>query len=146
MRRIGRIILLLLVTGCGTACRSGNVAARSDFVSTASKRAVTADVRDFGAVRDGRTDNSAAIEHAIEWATSIGRSRGACVYFPKGDWLTGPITLRSHFTLHLDVGATLRFSTNPDDYPLTLTRWEGTDCYNFRPFIYGSGLRDVAIT
>jgi hypothetical protein len=97
----------------------------------------------MGAVGDGRTNDSAAIRKAIDTCAAKG---SGTVRFPAGDYFTGPIELRSHMTLRLDRGATLRFSTNPDDYPLTLTRWEATECYNFSPLIHGSELEDVVIS
>lgn len=142
------VVLALLVTSL-TACRSSGtrpVEPREPFVPTAPPRAVAADVRDFGARGSGRSDDSAAIERAIDWACSLAGARGARVYFPPGEYYSRPIQLRSHLTLELEAGATLRFSTDFSDYPLTLARWEGTECYNFRPPIYGRDLIDVAIT
>ena len=60
----------------------------------------------YGA-RDG-ADASAAIVKAIE---ACSRAGGGRVVVPKGDYLTGPIRLRSHIDLHLEAGATLRFTT-----------------------------------
>jgi len=42
--------------------------------------------------------------------------RGGVVRVPEGTWLTGAIQLRSYVNLHLDEGAVLRFSDDPDDY------------------------------
>ena len=66
---------------------------------------------------------------------------------PKGIFYTGPITLKSNVNLHLEDGAVLKFSTNPNDYkPFVLTRWEGWDCINFRPLIYAYEQKNIAIT
>jgi len=44
--------------------------------------------------------------------------------------------------LHLEENAILNFSTNPEDYlPVVLSRWEGIDCYNYSPLIYGNNMR-----
>ena len=49
--------------------------------------------------------------------------------------------------LVISEGATLKFSSEPNDYlPVVLTRWEGTECYNYSPFIYAYGLTNIAIT
>src|SRR5437879_264319 len=67
----------------------------------------------FGASTDGQTKCTEAIRKAIDMAASDG---GGTVYFPSGTYLTGPIHMRSHITLYLDTGATLKFSTDFDDY------------------------------
>lgn len=61
-------------------------------------------VLDYGAVGDGRTINTAAIQRAIEAAHASG---GGTVLFPAGRWLSGKILLRSRVTLHLADDATL---------------------------------------
>jgi polygalacturonase len=73
---------------------------------------------------------------------------GGRVVLPPGEWRSdGPITLRSGVALHLAEGATLRFSREPRHYlPLVLTRWEGTECWNYSPLIYARGAQDIAIT
>ncbi|GAA0483604.1 exopolygalacturonase PelB [Parasphingorhabdus litoris] len=73
---------------------------------------------------------------------------GGRVIIPPGNWLVnGPIHLQSGIDLHVSEGATLRFGTNPADYlPVVLTRWEGTDVYNYSPLIYARKANDVAIT
>src|SRR5258707_2838572 len=95
----------------------------------------------FGA-HDGE-DASAAIAKAID---ACARAGGGHVIVPKGDYVTGPIRLRSHVDLHIDAGATLRFSQDTSRYPLTLTRWEGVELMNFSPLIYASDCEDIAIT
>lgn len=91
---------------------------------------------------DGK-DASAAIEKAIN---ACSRAGGGRVVVPKGDYLSGPIRLRSHVELHVDAGATLRFSQDPARYPLVLTRWEGVELMNYSPLIYALDCQDVAIT
>ena len=101
-------------------------------------------ITDFGAVADGKTLNTAAINKAIETCSSKG---GGAVLVPKGVYLTGAIHLKSNVNLHVDRKATLKFSTHPDDYlPLVPTRWEGNDCYNYSPLIYCDGQTNFAIT
>jgi len=100
-------------------------------------------VKDFGAVADGRTKDTAAIAKAIEDAARAG---GGTIYFPAGQYLTGPIHLKSNITLHLDAGAVLKFSEDFDDYlPMVKSRWEGLECINFSPQIYAYQAENVAI-
>jgi polygalacturonase len=98
----------------------------------------------FGAREGDTTLCTQAIAAAIEACASAGGGR---VVVPKGIFYTGPITLKSNVNLHLADGCSLRFSTNPSDYtPFVLSRWEGLDCYNFRPLIYAYKQTNIAIT
>jgi polygalacturonase len=100
-------------------------------------------VTSFGASSDGQTMCTEAIGKAISTATSHG---GGTVYFPPGSYLTGPIRLQNHITLYLDAGATIKFSTNFDDYlPMVPSRWEGITVTNFSPLVYAYQVSDIAI-
>jgi exo-poly-alpha-galacturonosidase len=80
---------------------------------TASTTAVPRifDVTDYGAVGDGTTLNTAAIQAAIDAATP-----GATVRIPAGTFKTGAIWLKSDLTLDVAKGATLLGSENAADY------------------------------
>jgi polygalacturonase len=109
----------------------------------APPRAAFYDVRDYGAVPDGKTKNTEAIRKAIAAATANG---GGTVLFSGGDFLTGPIHVTSNLTLTIDAGARLKFSQDFDDYlPLVRVRWEGTEVNSFSPLIYGDKVHDVTI-
>jgi unsaturated rhamnogalacturonyl hydrolase len=101
-------------------------------------------ILDFGAAADGKTDCTAAIARAIDAAAKAGGGR---VVVPAGEYLTGTIHLRSKINLHLDGGATLKFSTDPNAYlPAVRTRFEGMECWNYSPLIYAYAQQDIAIT
>lgn len=100
-------------------------------------------VLDYGAVADGTTKNTAAIERAIMAAVKSG---GGTIYFPAGEYLTGPIHFKSNITIYIDAGAILKFSQDFDDYlPMVKSRWEGTVSMNFSPLLYGSQVENIAI-
>ena len=102
------------------------------------------DVRDFGAIDDGLTQNKEAFERAIKTCHEQG---GGVVSIPPGTWLVGPIHLRSQVNLRLEGGARLCFSTRFADYlPVVFTRWEGIECYNYSPLIYARDCENVAVT
>ena len=82
------------------------------FFTTGSETAVI-NVRDFGAVGDGVTDDSTAIQTAVNCLP-----KGARLYFPGGTYLTAPICLKSHITLELSEGATLLGSADRSRYPV----------------------------
>jgi polygalacturonase len=101
------------------------------------------DVRDLGARGDGRTDDTDALRRAIE---SCHTSGGGHVVVSPGTYLTGAIELKSQVDLHLEAGASLRFSGDARRYPTVLTRYEGIECMNRSPMIYANGAHDIALT
>ncbi|MFN0171260.1 MAG: glycoside hydrolase family 28 protein [Bryobacteraceae bacterium] len=70
-------------------------------------------VRDFGATGDGRSNDAAAIQKAIDACAKAG---GGVVLLPAGDFLSGTIVLRSNITLRISPGATLWGSKRMEDY------------------------------
>ncbi|MEO1485723.1 MAG: glycosyl hydrolase family 28 protein [Bacteroidota bacterium] len=68
---------------------------------------------DFGAVPDGKTLNTKAIQTTIDKALA---AKGTVVV-PKGTFLTGALTLGPSITLELEEGATLLASPEMKDYP-----------------------------
>lgn len=61
--------------------------------------------------------------------------------------MDGPLNMKSNVNLHLSDGATLQFSSNPDDYlPAVLSRWEGTELYGRSSMIHAHGQTNIAIT
>lgn len=98
----------------------------------------------YGADREAVADSSAAIARAIAECHAAGGGR---VVVPPGDWVTGPIHLKSNVNLHVAEGATLRFKTDPRAYlPVVFTRWEGVELMNYSPFIYAFECENIAIT
>jgi polygalacturonase len=101
-------------------------------------------ITNYGAVAGGTTDCTAAIGKAIDACAGAGGGR---VVVPSGEFFTGAIHLKSNVNLHLNEGATLKFSTDPKAYlPAVLSRFESVECYNYSPFIYALGQKNVAVT
>lgn len=100
-------------------------------------------IKDFGAVGDGKTINTLAFEKAIKACAGNG---GGKVVVPNGKYLTGAIHLQSNVNLHLEDQAEILFSINPKDYPIVHTSWEGTEVMNYSPLIYAKNKTNVAIT
>lgn len=48
--------------------------------------------------------------------------------------------------LHVAKDATLLFSTNPADYPIVRTRWEGVELMNYSALIYAYEQTNIAVT
>ena len=103
----------------------------------------TYSVVDFGAVPGGVFDCTLAINLAIRTCSNEG---GGKVLIPSGKYLAGPINLENNVNLHLEEGAEILFSTNPLDYPIVHTSYEGTELMNYSPLIYAYKKSNIAVT
>src|SRR4051812_7947480 len=56
-------------------------------------------IREFGAVGDGKTLDSKAVQAAID---QCARDGGGTVVVPAGDFMVGTMELKSNVTLHLE--------------------------------------------
>ena len=74
---------------------------------------MTYDITAFGAVGDGTTLCTAAIQAAIDTCHAQGGGR---VTVPAGCFKTGTLYLKSHVELHLSHASTLLASEDLDDY------------------------------
>ncbi len=68
---------------------------------------------DFGAIGDGKTINTSAIQMAIDKCSANG---GGEVIVPNGNFRTGTIFLKHNVALYLNPAAILSGSTNKEDY------------------------------
>ena len=84
---------LLLAVCCVTPARAAG-----------PETALAYNVRAFGAVGDGKTLDSPAINKAIAAAAEAG---GGTVLLPPGTYLSGSIRLKSNIHLMIDAGATI---------------------------------------
>ncbi|WP_026956424.1 glycoside hydrolase family 28 protein [Algoriphagus vanfongensis] len=153
-RQVTLLIVLLLICGFGCTQRHEPVSLQQiqveapfemppisypDFSKTEKLNIV-----DFGADPKDQKATSNAISEAISKANSLG---GGTVIIPPGEWPTGKIHFKSHVNLHLEKGATLLFSGNPEDYlPAVQSTWEGMECFNYSPLIYAFECENIAIT
>jgi hypothetical protein len=106
---------------------------------------VTLNVRDYGAVGDGTTKDTAAIQQTIDRCAVLGASGGGEVLIPAGNYLTGALQLRSHTLLRLAPEAIITGTDNMDDYPVTQVRWEGRWIPGHTALIYGIDANDTGI-
>ncbi|MBN1505891.1 MAG: glycoside hydrolase family 28 protein [Sedimentisphaerales bacterium] len=124
----------LLVLWLGGLCGAANVPVGE----------VLHDIRAYGAVGDGQTLCTEAIQKAIDRCAEAG---GGTVYLPAGRFPSGTICLKSGVTLRLDAGCTLLGSTNLRDYPATVPAWRSyTDNYTDKSLLYGEKLERIGIT
>lgn len=80
-------------------------------------------ITNYGAVGDGKTLNTVAIQKAIDACAAAG---GGTVLVPAGKFIFGPIILTSSLNLHLDKGAMLLISDDLKNYPIKSKRYQ--DC------------------
>ena len=88
-------------------------------------------IKDFGAVGDGKTVCTNAINSAIEKCAANG---GGKVIIPPGVFKSGTILMKNNVELHLETGSTLLASTDNNDFPLTAAH------------IFAEGATNIAIT
>ena len=120
---------------------------------TATQRC-SIDIRAFGAVGDGVTDDTAFIQAAISACPA-----GGVVEFPAGDWLSGPLFLKSDIDLYLARDARLVghpdiarwpvlpgiVSESSDEPQAYLGTWEGHPNACHAALLNGIGVRNVRI-
>jgi polygalacturonase len=104
---------------------------------------VSLNVRDFGAVGDGKTKDTLALQRAIDRCAVLG---GGEVVVPAGGYATGALELRSHVVLRIEDGASLLGSGEMNDYPVTQVRWEGHWIKGYSALISAIDSEDLGIT
>ena len=98
----------------------------------------------FGAIGDGETLNTQAIQAAVNVCSENG---GGTVHFPPGKYLSGTIYLKDYVKLNLSSGAVLLGSEELDDFPLNKCGFPSySDKYVGRALIWGEGLKGIGIT
>ena len=93
------IILLLFIAGQfrGMAQKPLNDLTKNGTVKVFN-------IKDYGAIGDGKTLNTIAIDKAI---TACAEAGGGTVLVPAGRFLTGTVALKSNMTLYIDYNATI---------------------------------------
>ena len=100
-------------------------------------------IRDFGALSDGVTLNTEAINNAIKAVSSKG---GGKVIIPEGLWLTGPVVLLSNVNLYVEKNALIVFSSDTSLYPIIDTSFEGLETKRCQSPISAMNAENIAIT
>ncbi|HCO96862.1 MAG TPA: hypothetical protein DIU00_23470 [Phycisphaerales bacterium] len=101
-------------------------------------------VMDYGAVGDGTTLCTEAIQKAVNGCAATG---GGKVYIPAGKFLSGAIFLKSNVTLNVSEGATLLASKDFNHFPPFKPGWRiRSDDTRVSSLITGHDLENVAVT
>jgi polygalacturonase len=134
-----RLILLAFFSG------SGMVLAQPGLpqVEQVKFPADTFRITQYGAVGNGITLNTAAIQAAIDACSKKG---GGVVLVPNGLWLTGPLVLKSQVNLCISRGAVLQFTKDFDQYPLVESNYEGLPAWRCQSPVSARNAENIAIT
>ncbi|WP_245176594.1 glycoside hydrolase family 28 protein [Flavobacterium denitrificans] len=98
----------------------------------------------LGAKGDSISNNKFVFDKAMALCK---KKNGGTIIVPKGVYkINGPIHFVSNVNLKIEKGAKLKFSDNPQDYPMVFTSWEGTMLYNYSPLIYAYNCSNIAIS
>jgi len=108
----------------------------------AAAQSVSKSIVEFGAVPDGRTINTKAIQRSID---AVSQAGGGTVVVPAGVFLTGLIELKSKVTLNLAEGSTLLGSTSMEDYKFDSAS-SGHDGPNPRHLVFANNGDNVTIS
>ena len=101
------------------------------------------DITEFGAVPDGKTLNTEAINSAIR---AVNEKGGGKVVIPAGLWITGPIELLSNVNLYTEANALVLFTDDFNAYPILETSFEGLDTRRCQSPISARNAENIAIT
>jgi polygalacturonase len=121
----------------------------SSPLKAAESAKINFNVRDYGAVGDGKHLDSPAINQAIQAAAEVG---GGTVILPAGTYLSGSIHLQSNIRLLIDAGATILGAPqslkayNETEPFLGIAFQDGGHCYFHNSLIWGENLTNVFIS
>src|ERR1700685_3924018 len=115
MKNLQTVVLALITFYLAFA---GSVSAQSPVPPVIPTN--TFPVTQYGAVGDGQTMNTIAIQKTIDTASKVG---GGIVLIPEGKFFTGPFTLASRINLHLVKGAMILISDDMAKYPVVNERY-----------------------
>ncbi|MFT3827410.1 MAG: glycosyl hydrolase family 28 protein [Chitinophagaceae bacterium] len=107
---------------------------RSQYTALPQIPAQQFPVTAYGAIADGKTDNTTAIQTALDKA----RSSGGQVIITKGVFICGPLKLYDKTQLILEKDAVLRLRNDIDTYPAANGKYQN--------FIQVSGASDIKIS
>lgn len=108
----------------------------SSLLSSIALGQTVFNVRDHGALGDGTTLDSDAVQKALNECGKVG---GGTVVVPEGTYLCKPLVIRTETTLRLEKGATIKATDDPADYARTDKPGE------FNHFLTGKDLENVTI-
>ncbi len=120
-----------------------NVPFEMEQVKTVSFPDYKVNIKDFGAVADGTTLCTEAINKAIR---DVNKHGGGVVVIPTGMWLTGPIEMLSNVNLYTEQNAMVLFTGDHTKYEVVETIFEGIKTFRCQSPIFAKDAENIAIT
>jgi polygalacturonase len=106
-------------------CFAEESAWQSEVGAKSGPTATTAfKVNDYGALSDGNTDSTAAIQKTIDACSAAG---GGVIEFAPGQYVTGSLVLKSNMEFHLAEGVELLGAETDEAFPVRPTRAAGVE-------------------
>ena len=100
-------------------------------------------VTDHGAVGDGTTVNTQALQAVIDRCAAEG---GGVIVVPQGTFLSGALFFKQGVDLLVEKDAVLKSTIVLGDFPPVYTRWEGIERYWTAAFLNFVGLKNVTVS
>ncbi len=100
-------------------------------------------ISEHGAVGDGKTVNTRAIQSVID---DCGKSGGGTVVVPSGVFVTGSIFLKQGVNLCVEKGGVLKGSSDTNDYPWINTRIAGLEMKWPAALVNADGVTNLQLT
>ncbi len=129
------------------------VAGEEKITVKTDKASMILNVKDFGAIGDGKTDDTNALQDAINKCPKDG-----LIIIPEGIYYMRPVFLKSYQTINIQESATLLGDINRNHYPilpgqvkrrdgslLELSSWEGEVANTFASILTGIEVSHVNI-
>lgn len=115
------------------------------FFSWSAPQMASYNVKDYGAVNDGKTICTEAFNNAIIACSEKG---GGTVIVPAGTFRCGTILMKDNVELHFEIGSTLLASTAHQDFPRqSQPKFRSQkDLGGWYSLIYAEGVSNIAIT
>lgn len=110
--------------------------------------AQTYNIKDFGAVGDGKTMNTKSIQSAIDKCAET----GGRVVIPAGTFMSGTLHLKSRVHIVINDGGELKGSPYFKDYPDNAVQYQNSFTYSGgkpranKAFLLAEGVNDISIT
>ena len=133
-------ILLPIAAFVALALSDNLHAAAAAGAPSSGKRYV---ITDHGAVGDGTTVNTKALQAVIDRCAADG---GGVIVVPSGTFLSGALFFKQGVDLLVEKDAVLKSTIVLGDFPPVYTRWEGIERYWTAAFLNFVGLKNVTVS